>query len=116
MKNYTDILSMNITDFFRFVKTIKYGYQDTCRQLHYENDLDFLSYDYIFSPAEEVVKNNCGWCWDVANLIIDYCTTNQIAYKSYFLSITATICIKHTPKLSFALTGTGMWHRTILPT
>lgn len=40
---------------------------------------------YVFSSPEEVVKNNCGWCWDVANLIKAYCDGNHIENKCVFL-------------------------------
>ena len=31
------------------------------------------------------MKDRCGWCWDVANLIVHYCRAHRLEYKSYFM-------------------------------
>ena len=90
MKNIQDIFCMTPEDFFRYIKTIRYGYRDTEGKVHVMSVGD--NYDdtedkgvYVFSSPEEVVKNNCGWCWDVANLIKVYCDGNHIENKCVFL-------------------------------
>ena len=72
------MLLLDIEEFFCYVKSIRYGYQDTERKIHIislsDNYADMKERGrYVFSSPEEVVKNNCGWCWDVAELIACYC-------------------------------------------
>lgn len=80
-----DIMVMDIERFFQYVKSIQYGYKDCFGNLHLAHDKDFTVQDYSFSSPEEIVKNNCCWCWDLAELIKLYCIRNSIACKSYFM-------------------------------
>ncbi len=79
------VLAMNIEDFFCYVKSIRYGYKDQVGNLHFSSDEDFTIHEYSFSSPEEVVKNNCCWCWDLAELIRLYCAEQGILHKSYFM-------------------------------
>ena len=79
------VIAMNTEDFFRYVKSIRYGYQDRSGRLHFIEDEDFAVQDYSFSSPEEIVNNNCGWCWDLAELIRLYCTVHNIPHRSYFM-------------------------------
>lgn len=78
------ILSLNIYDFFGYIKSIRYGYKDKDGYLHFITDHDFHNYVYAFSSPEEIVENNCGWCWDVAQLIKVYCNENKYEYSMLF--------------------------------
>lgn len=79
-----DVLQLDVYSFFDFVKGIKYGYKDNNEKLHYVDDIDFHDYTYSFSLPEEIVENNCGWCWDVAQLIKVYCKENKHEYSMLF--------------------------------
>jgi len=79
------VSELDIRMFFDYIKTIRYGYQDKNGNLHFANEPDFYAFEYAFSSPEEVVNNNCGWCWDVANLIGMYCEKNSLEFKTYFL-------------------------------
>ena len=79
------VLALNTEAFFDYIKTIPYGYLDRRGNLHFEGDPDFRDYEYRFSSPEEVVENNCGWCWDVANLICLYCRSHSIEHIPLFL-------------------------------
>ena len=90
MNTLQQVLLLDIEEFFCYVKSIRYGYQDTERKIHIislsDNYADMKERGrYVFSSPEEVVKNNCGWCWDVAELIACYCEYNRIEYKKFFL-------------------------------
>lgn len=80
-----DIMALDIESFFRYVKSIQYGYKDRFGKIHSANDKDFSVHDYSFSSPEEIVKNNCCWCWDLAELIKLYCARHDITCKSYFM-------------------------------
>lgn len=80
-----DILSMDTESFFRYVASIPYGYKDCFGKLHYASDADFTVENYSFSSPEEIVKNNCCWCWDLAELVKLYCARHGLACKSYFM-------------------------------
>ena len=86
------VLSLDIHPFFDYIQTIPYGYRDRGGALHFEGDPDFKAYEYAFSTAEEVIENNCGWCWDVANLISLYCRRHRIEHNTLFLEY-------HSPEL-----------------
>lgn len=75
----------NVFDFSEWVKTIRYGYMDAEGKLHFEGDPDFAAYRYVFSSPEQVAKNLCGWCWDVANLITEYCKAQGMRYQCLFM-------------------------------
>lgn len=80
-----NVISMRIDDFFLYVKDIRYGYKDRRGKLHFISDADFSIQDYSFSSPEEIVNNNCCWCWDLAELIRLYCKEHGIMHKSYFM-------------------------------
>lgn len=80
-----NVMDLDIKRFFQYVKSIEYGYKDRFGKLHLANDKDFAVQDYSFSSPEEIVKNNCCWCWDLAELIKLYCTRHDLACKSYFM-------------------------------
>ena len=79
------ILSLDTTTFFDYIKSIPYGYRDRMGKLHFEGEADFHDHEYRFSTPEEVVELNCGWCWDVANLISCYCENHGIEHITLFL-------------------------------
>ena len=79
------IVALNIEDFFRYVKSIRYGYKDRSGKLHFASDEGFTVQDYSFSSPEDIVKNNCCWCWDLTELVRLYCTEHNIIHKSYFM-------------------------------
>ena len=85
MAAFEDIMRLDIPSFFRYVATIRYGYQDKSGQLHFTDDADFTVRDYVFSSPEDVVKNNCGWCWDLAELIKVYCARHDLPCRSWFM-------------------------------
>lgn len=85
MPTFEEIMTLHITAFFRYIETVRYGYQDSSGKLHFTDDEDFTVQDYAFSSPEEVVKNNCGWCWDIAELIKVYCARNEITCRSWFM-------------------------------
>ena len=85
MATFEDIMGLDIQAFFRYVATIRYGYQDKSGKLHFTDDEDFAVRDYAFSSPEEVVKNNCGWCWDLAELIRVYCARHALSCRSWFM-------------------------------
>lgn len=85
MPAYEEVMQMDVMAFFQYVETIRYGYQDTSGQLHFADETDFKEYEYAFSSPEDVVKNNCGWCWDVAELIKNYCEKHGLPYRSWFM-------------------------------
>lgn len=68
-----DILSLPVNEFFDYVRSIKYGYKDQDNDLHFWGDKDFKMYNYSFSTPEQIIHNNCGWCWDISELIKLYC-------------------------------------------
>ena len=79
------ILDLNIFDFFSIVQTIRNGYKDTENQYHYEEDYDFYDYEYQVSSPNEVIDNNCGWCFDISNLIHAYCDYNDLEHTSLYI-------------------------------
>lgn len=89
MKNINDVLKLNIDSFFKFVHKIDYGYMDADGLIHRITPADdyakLNSSPYRFSSPKQVVENNCGWCWDVAELIRFYCEKNLLEYKCIFL-------------------------------
>lgn len=87
-----NVLALEPYSFFHYIKTIRYGYMDGIGRLHFADAPDFTVADYVFSSPEEVVRNNCGWCWDVANLIAHYCAHQGIDHRTLFMEY-------HTPEL-----------------
>ena len=85
MASFEDIMGLDIPSFFRSVATIRYGYQDRSGQLHFTDDADFTVQDYAFSAPEDVVQNNCAWCWDLAELIKVYCARHDLPCRSWFM-------------------------------
>ena len=85
MTSFEDVMSLNVADFFRYVETIRYGYQEKSGKLHFADEGNFTVQNYAFSSPEDVVKNNCGWCWDVAELIKVYCQRHDILCRSFFM-------------------------------
>ena len=85
MATVNEIMALDIEDFFQYVKCIQYGYQDRFGKLHLASDKDFAVVDYYFSSPEEIVKNNCCWCWDLAEFIKLYCMRHDIVCNSYFM-------------------------------
>lgn len=85
MISLDSIVALNIEVFFRYVKSIRYGYKDQSGKLHFARDEGFAVQDYSFSSLEDIVKNNCCWCWDLAELVRLYCTEHSIMHKSYFM-------------------------------
>ena len=85
MKTFEEIMQLDTVAFFQYVETIRYGYQDRSGQLHFAEDEDFTVQDYAFSSPEDVVRNNCCWCWDAAELIKVYCTRHGLPCRSWFM-------------------------------
>lgn len=85
MKTIEEVMQLDADAFFRYVETIRYGYQDQSGRLHFTEDEDFTVRDYAFSSPEDVVQNNCGWCWDVAELIKVYCEKHDLPCRSWFM-------------------------------
>ena len=85
MTTIEEVMQLDIEAFFRYVETIRYGYRDQSGRLHFTQDEDFTVQDYAFSSPEDVVQNNCGWCWDVAELTKRYCAEHGIPCRSWFM-------------------------------
>lgn len=85
MAAFEDIMELDVPEFFKYVGAIRYGYQDYSGQLHFADDEDFTVRDYAFSSPEDVVKNNCGWCWDLAEFIKLYCVRHELPCRSWFM-------------------------------
>lgn len=85
MATFEDVMELEITEFFQYVEKIRYGYQDKSGKLHFSSDEDFTVCEYAFSSPEDVVKNNCAWCWDVAELIKVYCIRHSLTCRSWFM-------------------------------
>ncbi len=90
LRSLDKVLQLEIHAFFDYIKTIRYGYRDRKGCVHVMEVSDDYSkqeecFAYVFSSPEEVVKDRCGWCWDVANLIVCYCRAHGLEYKSYFM-------------------------------
>lgn len=80
-----DIIALDTESFFNYIKSIPYGYKDHSGKIHLAEDKDFSVKDYSFSSPEEIVQNNCAWCWELMELIKVYCAWHELPYKSYFL-------------------------------
>lgn len=82
-----DTMALDPASFFQFVKAIRYGYRDSGGRLHFAGEEDFSAgvYSYSFSSPEEIVKNNCGLCWDLAEFIRAYCLRQGLPCRSYFM-------------------------------
>ena len=88
METLTRVLKYGTNDFFNFIRNIDYGYMDVKGKIHRISPNDDYSKQggdpYVFSSPDQVVANNCGWCWDVAELIRLWCQTNNVEYKYIF--------------------------------
>ena len=80
-----EIYELDAFRFAEWVKTIRYGYMDADGKLHFEGDPDFAVQRYVFSSPEQVARNLCGWCWDVANLIAQYCKAQGMKHQCLFM-------------------------------
>ena len=84
-KKYTEIMKLSPDSFFAYVASIRYGYKDLQGNLHFQDEENFTVCEYAFSSVEEVVKNNCAWCWEIAELTKQYCIWNSIPYHAWFM-------------------------------
>ena len=88
METLTRVLKYGTNDFFNFIRNIDYGYMDVKGKIHRISPNDDYSKQggepYVFSSPDQVVANNCGWCWDVAELIRLWCQTNNVKWKYIF--------------------------------
>lgn len=85
MRTIEEVLQLDVTAFFQYVEAIRYGYRDRSGKLHFTTDEDFTVREYAFSSPEDVVENDCGWCWDVAELIKVYCAAHDLPCRSWFM-------------------------------
>ena len=83
-KTLNDVLSLSLSDFLKYIKTVDYGYKDLYGKIHIGKDFDLAAYPYTFSSPAEVVSNNCAWCWDICELIRDYCSYHGIPVSVWF--------------------------------
>lgn len=103
-----NIYQLDIFSFFDYIKSIKYGYQDASGNLHFIDDENFTVRDYVFSSPSEIVRNHCGWCWDVANLISCYCERHHLEHITLFMEyLSAELHQTHTQVFVFY---NGNWH------
>ena len=88
METLTRVLNYNADDFFNYIRNIDYGYMDVKGKIHKISPNDDYSKlggePYVFSSPDQVVANNCGWCWDITELIRLWCETNKVEYKYIF--------------------------------
>ena len=84
-KKFTEIMMLSPDLFFSYVASIRYGYKDQQGNLHFQDEENFTVHDYSFSSSEEVVENNCAWCWEIAELTKQYCIRNSIPYHAWFM-------------------------------
>lgn len=104
-----DILGLSCKDFFLYIKTIPYGYRDTAGGRHvFAAGAPHTVERYAFSSPGEVVRNNCGRCWDVTNLIKCYCAHNGLEWKCYFLEYRAPAL--HKTHTQVFLRYRGRWY------
>ena len=107
METLTRVLKYGTNDFLNFIRNIDYGYMDVKVKIHRISQNDDYSKQggepYVFSSPDQVVANNCGWCWDVAELIRLWCQTNNVECKYIFLNIFLMIFIKRI--LKYLLNG-----------
>ena len=89
LKSLNDVLRLSAEEFFGYVRGINYGYMDVEGVVHRispaDNYADQNRASYRFSSPEQVVCNNCGWCWEIAELIRLWCERNGIEYECVFL-------------------------------
>lgn len=89
MRTLNDLLRLPADEFFGYVHGIDYGYTDAKGVIHRISPADNFSEQnsapYRFSSPEQVVRNNCGWCWEITELIRLWCEKNSIEYKCVFL-------------------------------
>lgn len=90
MKTWKEVLQLNIRAFFEYVRGISYGYRDAEGKIHHlEVSEDYRKERgnsvYAFSSPEQVVAQNCAWCWDVAELIRCWCEFHALPCKSVFM-------------------------------
>ncbi|MBQ9535405.1 MAG: hypothetical protein IJU78_06150 [Clostridia bacterium] len=78
------VYSLSLSDFLAYLKTVDYGYKDVNGVIHTGEEFDFEKYPYAFSSPAEVTANSCAWCWDICELIRDYCRHNGIPVSTWF--------------------------------
>lgn len=79
------LMNLDIHKYFEYIQSIRYGYSDTRGKLHFPGDEDFHGHKYSFSHPCDILKNNCGWCWDISYMTCEYCKANGIEYRHIFL-------------------------------
>ena len=101
-------MKKDIHSFFADIKTIRYGYMDVRGVLHFEEDADFKDHSYVFSSPADVIRNRCGWCWDVANLIAAWCCANGMPHVSLFMEYHDAVF--HQTHTQVFLEYEGLWY------
>lgn len=81
---YEIVMRMSIDEFFNYIREIQYGYKDENGRLHIWGENDFFDYKYSYSIPEEVVRNNCAWCWDICMLIKKYFEAHECCACTYY--------------------------------
>lgn len=103
-----NVFERSLEDFLQYVKTIRYGYRDVLGGLHTCQPYDFERYPYAFSAPEEVMRNRCGWCWDVCELIRVYARKNGIPVRMWFFEYRdGSAHFTHTQAV---IERNGLWH------
>ncbi len=85
IKRSSAAFSMKLSDFAEYAKNVRYGYMDSAGTLHFADEANFEIKNYTFSLPEDIEKNNCAWCWDMANLIYMYCKFNRLPAQLVFM-------------------------------
>ena len=89
MKTLNEVLRLPADEFFGYIRGIDYGYADAAGAVHRISPSDDYAAQggapYRFSSPEQVVRNNCGWCREIAELIRLWCKRNDTEYKRVFL-------------------------------
>lgn len=89
MKTLNEVLRLPADEFFGYIRGIDYGYADATGAVHRISPSDDYAAQggapYRFSSPGQVVRNNCGWCREIAELIRLWCERNDTEYKRVFL-------------------------------
>lgn len=91
-----EFLTLNIEDLFNYIlKEIRYGWIDTKKIEHFEDNNDDREY-YLQTP-EETFDRKIGICWDRCELLRYYFEKNEYNFKTYFiyLYINDNYCPSH---------------------
>ncbi len=78
-----------IAEFVGEMKRVRYGYKDKGGALHFADEDGVSVSDYVFSMPREILATRCAWCWDMANLIYDYCRYHDYPAFQFFLEYQA---------------------------